>query len=307
MRWGWRIVAVLVVASGPVLAGCSDAPAADEPAASGVGGILRGVVADAAVRPVAGASVQVLGTAFAATSGEDGTFRFEGLLSGEYQVEVTKLGYAAARQAVPVVAGDPDPPFARFQLLQDLVNTPYFELQSFDGYVEFGFALGAGGRPLMSSSSFTAFTGNNDWRTFHTWDRQPSVVQGEAYWVPESDAARHMAYSWNAFIVGGESAVFEGLSEVNGTSPLMLRHVGDDLATWEIGPERRLETRMTPSTDLAAPAGASYNVHQTFRLFMTSFYGYAPPEGWLFVVDGAHEPRLVAPLPVVPPVPEGNR
>lgn len=299
-------MAVLLVAA--ALAGCGDAPGpAEVPAAAG-GGVLRGVVADAAVRPVANASVQVLGTPFVGTSGQDGTFRFEGLLSGDYQVEVSKLGYATSLQSVAVVAGDPEPAFVRFQLVQDLANAPYFELQSFDGYVEFGFAVGAAGRPLMASSSFTAFAGNNDWRTFHTWDRTPTVIQGEAYWVPESDVARHMAYSWNAFVVGGENAVFEGLDEANGTSPLALRHVGDDLDTWRIGAERRLEARMTPSTDLEAPAGASYTVHQTFRLFMTSFYGYAPPEGWLFVVDGLHPPRVAPPLALpAPPPHEGNR
>lgn len=65
---------------------------------------LSGVVRDTANRPVAGATVLVIGASASARSGEDGRFRLEGLPAGTYSVEARAIGFAPARTAVDLAS-----------------------------------------------------------------------------------------------------------------------------------------------------------------------------------------------------------
>ena len=98
MRWWWLMLAVS-------LAGCAETaePAATE-APELVEGTLRGVVVDAAIVPVAGAQVILVGTAFETTTDVDGVFSFSGVPPGTYVLEVSTLIHEPTQ--VTVVIGD---------------------------------------------------------------------------------------------------------------------------------------------------------------------------------------------------------
>src|SRR5688572_666453 len=111
----------------PLLAGCSggeEGPAAPLEATPTTG-ILRGVVVDAAIRPLAGVRITVPqpdGTERNATTPEDGGFAFDGLAPGAYVVHARRLGYLDASVSTNVTAGVAEPEAVRLQMLDDVLN-----------------------------------------------------------------------------------------------------------------------------------------------------------------------------------------
>src|SRR5688572_24479115 len=102
-----RPVLLALALLAPLLAGCSgggDEPAGpDEVQATPTTGILRGVVVDAAIRPMAGVKVSVPvpdGSVRNSTTVDDGAFAFAGLEPGAYVVRAQKLGYLDASVSV---------------------------------------------------------------------------------------------------------------------------------------------------------------------------------------------------------------
>src|SRR5690349_15961209 len=91
------------------LAGCSQPPAKDtvddDPTlelgleATDTTGVLRGVVVDEAIRPVANVSIVATGSGATrmATSNADGAFGFDGLSPGVYIVKASKPGFFPAQ------------------------------------------------------------------------------------------------------------------------------------------------------------------------------------------------------------------
>ena len=68
---------------------------------------ITGRVAEVnSARPLAGATVQVEGTSFAGTTGQDGRYRIVNVLPGRHTVVARLIGYAPVRHAVTVTAND---------------------------------------------------------------------------------------------------------------------------------------------------------------------------------------------------------
>ncbi|MBC3541426.1 TonB-dependent receptor [Rufibacter sediminis] len=71
-------------------------------------GSLRGTVQDRNATGLTGASIRVLNTHLSAVSDQQGQFLFTSLPAGNYTVQVSALGYAAATQTVQVQASQTD-------------------------------------------------------------------------------------------------------------------------------------------------------------------------------------------------------
>ncbi|HJQ93251.1 MAG TPA: carboxypeptidase-like regulatory domain-containing protein [Candidatus Thermoplasmatota archaeon] len=112
--------------------GDGDGPEVDATATTGG---IRGVVVDDAIRPIAGASVVVLGTGKNATTDEAGLFTVSGLLAASYVVEASHPLYGATQQSVEVRAGVRDPPAVKFQLTRTILEDPYMQVTKFDGFI----------------------------------------------------------------------------------------------------------------------------------------------------------------------------
>src|ERR1041385_8203063 len=101
-----RLVGALLLAS-VAFAGCAGSarsPSGDplqdvHVAATATTGVIRGIVVDIAIHPVAGA--RTLRTNSSAT----GAFGFQGLPAGTYFIEAHRRGYATSRTGVDVEAG----------------------------------------------------------------------------------------------------------------------------------------------------------------------------------------------------------
>lgn len=149
-----------------------------------------------------------------------------------------------------------------------------------------------------------------------------SFLQTELHWKPTNPAGQ----SFGLLIGGGTEEELKegvGLPAYNGThgpSPLMLRisnHEGPDawcvrndqceggevLNESKIGTERALLVQIdagatvvvaercgVPGAYEPEPCGVGLVVQQPFQLFTTAFYGYEPPEEWLFVATGEVPP-----------------
>ncbi len=76
------------------------------PAQSRLSGTLDGFVSDTALRPLASATVSVLGTSVRVTTGSNGRFRIVDLPAGSYFIVVRRIGYAPLSAVIRIVDRD---------------------------------------------------------------------------------------------------------------------------------------------------------------------------------------------------------
>src|SRR5919108_5926815 len=91
-------------------------------------GVIRGLVVDEAIAPLAGAAVTATGagvTGLELVTGDDGLFGFDGLDPGVYFLQASKPGYQNVQVDVEVVAGEDKPAPERLILLADPTTAPF--------------------------------------------------------------------------------------------------------------------------------------------------------------------------------------
>lgn len=250
-------------------------------------GILRGVVVDQAIRPIAGALVQLAPGApdEKSTKTTDlGAFAFDGLPAGTYFVHVQKGGYAPAQQSADVVAGVSDPPAMKVQLLPDASYTPpYVETYVFDGFIEcsFGGAADSGdyGVENACSESVGPLTPFSNSQTFvqYNLSKAPTWVQSEAVWESTQAASKSLDLNF-AIADASELDGWKDLS-VDGPSPLLNTMDNGTAATYD-GKDNVLTLRVFPWTD--AYPGPIVALEQKFTVYTHVFYGFQPPADWRF-------------------------
>ena len=294
------------------LAGCAGDKGADQPAdedfddlglqASETTGVLRGVVVDTAIRPLAGVSVSVTGaTPKEATTNADGLFGFSGLEPGTYFVRATKPGYNATQASADVVAGVAEPPIVKMLLSADPSNAPYVQTYVFEGFIECSGSFVAVGFAACSQAGLP----NDKFIVEYPLDRPPQWVQSEAVWdtTQAVSPGLDVVYSY-----AGEDVLLTNYVEDRGPSPLLLQANGTLAASVGLGNGTDLMIRVfnepvegTRPSDPAQgdgcvdrPAlggcatGVGFTVQQAFTIITNVFYGFAPDPSWLYNVDGPH-------------------
>lgn len=315
------LVALALLAT--VLAGCGGSPpaktAVDEPdgaaeledldlVATKDTGILRGVVVDAAIRPLAGVRVRLAGLDQGMDTTASGLFGFDGLEAGEYVVQAEKAGFLPVQTTVAVVVGDDSPPFSRLLLQANgSYQAPYVEVSQITGYIQ------CTGSPMalcgIPNNYRPTACGTHDALCYPavTEDRalfqlealgNVSFLQAELVWQASSDLTRTLA--WN-HVAGMGCAGLEGHNNVtHGESPLQaplvpreVRVPGGDVCTMFLavtaGPPTEAACLPVP-VPLFNTLCFGVAVNQAFDIYLHAFYGYLPPEGWTFVADGTPPP-----------------
>lgn len=295
-----RAFALVSLLAASLLAGCSSSdpsgPSSTEPSFDDLGlqatsstGVIRGIVVDDAIRPVADAKVRLTGSAAReTTSTAAGTFGFDDLAPGTYFLEVAKPGFFEAQQSADVVAGVAEPPIVKVLLQVDAANLPYFEAYVFSGFIEcmtpnvalcglINALVEIGGGP----SNVTA----DNSQVRYPLARVPDWVQTEMVWQSTQALGGEMTVMYSYQNGCDDAAGLYCDLEAAGTSPLLLVATPEDIATIGLGveePELYIRT-FTSSAVTGAPVNSvGLTLEQGFEYYTHIFYGYQPAEGWRF-------------------------
>jgi hypothetical protein len=285
------LAALLVAAS--ALAGCASGDDGPEAAVDGPSmGILRGVIVDDAIRPLAGVNVSVTppgGTPVEQTTGEDGLFRFDGLAAGSYSVAATRMNYLSTQTLAQVVAGDPEPALLQLQMALAGSTVPYVNAIVWEGFIGCAFTFGnlcsapaQAGYDVIGDSSAHLF-----WGEYVDVERVPDLVQAEAVWEPTLATSEELKpiFGWSEPETWRNLAYQGTFFSESVTSPSFHRIGHAELLDAKVGTESGLVVEFYSGGDTTNPTFLTLN--QPIRLVLHNFYGYLPPDAWRFVTDGA--------------------
>lgn len=307
MRIAGAALAALMVMT--ALAGCSDgSDTTDDEEFHDLGlkasektGVVRGVVVDESITPVAGASVVVQGLGLETTSNAEGAFGFGDLEPGGHFLTVSKPGYKDAQAPVEVAAGVDRPDVVKVLLEADPSTRPFVEQFKFDGYIECSFSLVAAGLAACS----TAGSDNDVFLTEYGLDRVPDWAQAEAQWSSTQALGDRVTLLFSA---PGEGALLDNYGEEEGTSPLLVSANRTTLDGYGVGAGQTLMVRVfnAPVEGTRPPdpldgddcfdrpalggclTGIGATLNQEFTVYTHVFHNLVPEEGWSFIDDGDH-------------------
>ena len=262
------------------LSGCAgDAPPADAAAqavedlgveATSTTGIIRGVVVDDTITPLAGIEVRLANVARNATTNELGAFGFDGLEPGTYFLTTFHPDYASVQQSADVVAGDQAPPLVRVQVTRIPRAAPYVETTQHSLFMDGSFAAGG------ASLTLGGFTGQGTFLFGTDVAANSTVAQVELYWDAVSPLSSSIQLDGAA--VREDDAFLD--ERWNGPAPLVGRlnttdgEQAADRVAWDITADR------TPP----------YNVfvNQPVEAYLNVFYNLVPDADWQFGRDGPY-------------------
>lgn len=256
-------------------------------------GLIRGVVVDDAIRPIAGAQVDLRGAAaeLSTTSSAEGLFGFDQLEPGTYFLQVSRLGYRTTQSSAEVVAGVDEPPIARILLATDLsFVAPYFEQYIFEGFMECstGAAAGGGYAYLNACSGSDELFPNDKTTERYVLSGYPSWVQSEMIWESTQAVSKSLAHNFH-YPDPDETDGQKDLS-AEGESPLLNTMDNETAKEYLEGLDFQegdnLTLRMRIFTRATDGTGPALTFQQRFTVYTTVFYGYLPPEGWTLRESG---------------------
>lgn len=311
-------LALLMVA----FAGCADQAAALEEdtasfddfelEATETTGIIRGVVVDSSIVPLAGAEVTISGTDNTVTTNEDGAFGFSDLEAGFYTLSVDALGYIGTQTQAEVVAGVESPPAVRVMLEANPSELPYVQPLTFNGYIECSISSPAYRVAVCSVPNIVApGTIQEDFMMVHEGqDPEATWVQAEMIWKSTQALGSSMMFTMEAGCSsdGCDMPDAEN-SRGAGTSPIVMIADTEDLqADWQLYTGTIQHRVFNMEMDGTAPpvpvCGVPNPVHggtmcvkgwgatlqQKFDIFTHVFSNGVPQDGWTFGADG--EPTI---------------
>lgn len=304
-----RVVATVAMLASLVLAGCSEGsaprPAATDQDFQDLGlqatqstGVIRGVVVDDAVRPVAEVAISINGpTQRQATTKADGLFGFDGLEPGTYFIQANRPGYAAAQQSAEVVAGVNDPPIVKILLAADAASGPRVVTYIFDGFIECSVSFVAAGLAACSTIGY----GNDRFLVEYELDDVPDFAQAEMHWKSTQAVSPNLALLWSRSVPG--QTLLDNWVEDRGPSPLLIQADKARIEEVGLGSDIHILTRVfNEPADGTNPGciprpvlggcttGAGVTISQAFTVLTNVFYGVVPPEGWLYAEQGPYKP-----------------
>lgn len=302
-----RLLVLVLMAS--LLAGCADetpTPVEDDFGdfeqdleATEDTGILRGVVVDTAVIPIAGVTVAIQGTELLQETDANGQFGFDGLEPGTYFLDLSKIGYLPVQANAEVVADVAQPPVVKVRMEADLENLPYASTQHHKGYYQCGlsFVVVCGAPNVLTDGQVTD---DSSTYTFY-FDPNPDHIQTEMVWRTTQTVSPDLRLEVETLDAGcaGDTLINNTL----GPSPLRIVATGDVLAERGVGtPECGLYHSVFAGDILEqahcgfwdpvplVKCGVGFSIEQDFEWFITSFHGFVPDEDYWFIEDGAPVP-----------------
>lgn len=328
----------LAVLLGLSLAGCAGGAKKADPAksvdftplgleATATTGVIRGVVVDSAVRPVAGVNITALGPgpAQATTTNAQGAFGFDGLAPGDYYLKAAKAGFNQTQTSATVVAGVAEPAIVKILLQADPSTAPYYEMLHLDGFIQCSV------RPMILAEQ-CGVTDADVVNAEYPFSRDPAYIQSEMVWQSTQAAGDELSLSIRCLAGAGSDPAGRcpegqrGIARSEGKSPQVARINQTMILNWTLGPrgdpleisifafgrsdldfynESQVDNAQKPVTGkpcvdwsgVIFPAGTCVRMtgpglilNQKVDVYTHIFYGYLPPTDWQFSVDGDPPP-----------------
>lgn len=300
MDKAWLVVLLIL----PALAGCTESTpidpsektlADDKLEATDDTGVIRGVVVDQAISPIAGATISIESLTLQAESAEDGSFGFSDLPPGTYFLKIEKIGYELVQSSVEVVAGVDLPPVTRVQLQANPSAAPYMQVTNYRANLLCGLAIpsnpvgiGAFGCSLLRPTEDYVPENNAEVKVFAVI---PTWFQTEMFWDSTQPAGDSLildiAHCCDNEDIGDNSSTA-------GPSPLAAWATKEEIMAHEGGAivADGIEIRVFPSGNeaFADTTGQRLGVilDQQVEWISTEFYNFIPADGWTFLADGQH-------------------
>ncbi|HUR62587.1 MAG TPA: carboxypeptidase-like regulatory domain-containing protein [Candidatus Thermoplasmatota archaeon] len=307
-RWSVPLLVAMTVLAGCSASSSGTSASTTDPAsdvhveATRTTGVIRGIVVDAAIRPLGGAQVttQAGSTRLWTNTTPTGAFGFQGLAPGTYFVVAEKPGYKQTQTSVEVVAGDSMPRATQVQLEANPVTKPYVETLSFKGFLACGAAI------FLTSVGCTtvgpAATATASQAIFgYTYTQLPMWMQGELIWDQTQAAGGELI--WEAVIHNTNAHV--GYRETTTSPALMywnttiLKDHEEDVLKDGIdvrffgGAHPSCKSPVQPElpsnpSGFTRPLffGCGATLNQDVRIIVDTFYNFTPPTGWRHSKDG---------------------
>lgn len=252
-------------------------------------GVIRGVVLDAKLAPLAGVLIELVdpsqnGTAAAArnlTTGDDGVFAFRDVPPGAAFIKASLAGYETTQSSTVVAAGVQEPEVVKL-LLQRIPGTePYAVGTVWDGFIQCsvripaaGFNDGCGVYGNLGLGSSQRIEVVYEGQGMRWW-------QAEVTWDASSATSERLCADVSA-------ATFAG-GPLCGPSPVVQAMNRTHIEANDLEAQEPFEVVVYPD-HFAADVSGNVVLQQGFRIVHYVFYNFAPPEGWTFAADGEPVP-----------------
>jgi hypothetical protein len=323
MRSSWALVPLLMAVS---FAGCAEAPETGAPdtqdfeslqlKATDTTGLIRGVVVDEAIRPLANATVvlQIPSAPRQIQTGPDGLFGFDGLDPGTYLLRVSRFGFSDIQQTAEVVANVPQPPIVKVVLFRIPGLVAFVEAFVWDGFMECGTnnliacagpnagsqivcSVTSGNQPPVPPTVPTCLGNltNDEFTIFHDITAGADHLQSELVW----DSTQALGDRLALLLRYGSRTQFDGgfyngsLNRSEGSSPVYATVNATDLEDADVGITNGLVLAIFPGRTEATvgqPVGFGAAVAQRWTTYTHAFHNYMPPVDWRFTADSTVPP-----------------
>ncbi len=306
-----RTLLIALMMSAVALAGCSEdgakakectedcGPMVDPDDVESGKGVIRGVIVDETIMPIAGATIHLTGHASTAESDGNGAFVFINLEPATYFLEVSKPGFRGVQQAVSVEAGVLEPDVVKVLMQADPQSLPHAAFLGFQGYV--GCAAQAA---RFVERNLCAAAGDPDEGQILSFgtDQVPEVLQVELAW--EFTQLFGERLSIIEYVDGDDG--WSRVGNVWGTSPLTCRVTldavcdngdgtgGGGKGLGETGFKGDVEMRVYANCFQTCVPGTAWGLgvvlQQDYEQFGSAFFNFVPPEDWTFLENGRLDP-----------------
>ncbi len=248
-------------------------------------GIIRGVVVDDTITPVAGVKVNLVGQSKSTETNAEGQFGFGDLEPGSYFVKVNKAGFSSVQQSVDVVAGVEKPPVVRVLIERIPGFDPYMKLQTYNGFYQCGTSvLVVCGAPNILLGDGT--TDDTSTPTIY-YDADPDFVQTEMVWRSTQALSPELYFEMEALDSGCTGGTF--FTNAEGESPIKASVGNESLREHNVNPDDcGIYHSVFAGGAQGTPVG--FSLEQKFTWYISEFHDYLPPEDWWFIVDGEVAP-----------------
>lgn len=244
-------------------------------------GVIRGVVVDASITPLAGAFVELVGQGQNVTTGDSGAFAFKDVVPGMHFVKASLRSHESTQTSVDVVAGVAEPEVVRVMLPRVPGTEPYAVGAVFEGFINCSIRIPAAGFNDGCGVFGDIVLGSTQRIDLLYEGSGIQWWQGELVWDATNVASERLCLGLYAETMAGD--------DVCGPNPVVQAMNRTLVEINDLESGEAFDLFVYPD-HLAADVSGNLVVQQGFKVVHYAFYNFAPADGWTFVADGEPKP-----------------